>query len=630
MLKSKYIYLLFVVIISFSISSHAKWAQFEDAETKTTINNSYLTINKDGTSEEIVENEFEILRESAREKASQYLIRYNGDSEKLVIIEAKTILKDKTYKVDPKYIEDKPLASASNGFDQYRQILIAFPKLEIGSKIYIKYKFISLNPSLDKFFSVLYDFGYRDWTTSANVKIDSKIPLHIMVNDPENSLKIKKDKEDNFYHLDISLTKPIYKEEINEPQNAIKNYKNYTWVSLSASNNWEDLAKQFSEQNFNHIYTEELPKDFKEIADLAKNKENIVDQINFVTSALNDHIQYLSDRTTVHGRISPRSLSEVSQSQLGDCKDFSAATVAILTNLGYQAQFALVARGEGDFPLEALPRVQAFDHVIVKVTDKKGKIYWIDPTNIQSMAEGIFPDIANKKALVLDPINPLYETIPNVNPNHAVSIHKKELELLTEDKVKVSGTCILRNEEAIPLTAIELFNSKENLADSVLNLLSGATLDDHNQKQISLPDLSSRIVKDININYSYIQDNKLTRTNLGNAFNLNYNINDIEDYIDIPNDTVSDIYLGAPYTIERETIIKNAKAKNIESLNKELDSKWIYISRNLTIENNNLVIKDRIVSKRDVIKNEELKTLEFKTLKTNIERNFKNSLVIID
>jgi hypothetical protein len=41
---------------------------------------------------------------------------------------------------------------------------------------------------------------------------------------------------------------------------------------------------------------------------------------------------------------------------------------------------------------------------MVKVTNKKGIVNWIDPTNFDSMADGIFPDIANKMVLILDPI----------------------------------------------------------------------------------------------------------------------------------------------------------------------------------------------------------------------------------
>lgn len=630
MSKLKYKILILLTFLTFSNLAQAKWATTGEAETKSTLNNYNIKINSDGTSEEITEKEFEILKESARERASQYKIRYNGDSEKLIILEARTTLNGKIYKVNPKYIEDKPLASSSNGFDQYRQILIAYPRVEIGSKIYIKYKFVSLKPSLHKIFTDFYDFGYRDWLTHVNLKINSKLPLHIMVNDPENALEIKKDKEDNFYNLELSLLKPIYKEAVNEPNNAIDNYKNYTWISLSTIDSWVSLAKEIAKQDFDQIYNQELPKEFKDIANLAKSKKDEIEQINIITSELNDRIQYLSDRTTVSGRISPRKLSEVAKSQLGDCKDFSAATVAILTDLGYKAQFALVARGEGYFPVEALPALGAFDHVIVKVTSKKGKVYWVDPTNIQSIAGGIFPDIADKNALVLDSVSPSYEKVPNVDFKRAVSIHNRELELLSEDKVKVSGTWVLKNEEAIPLTAIELFTSRENVEDKFLDLVSGASLDATNQKQISLPPLTSRIVKDIEIKYSYVKDNKFAKTNLGNAHSLNYNVSDIEGYIDISNDIVSDIYLGYPYTIERETIIKNVKAKNIESLNKDIDSKWLYISRKLLIDNNNLVIKDKVLSKVNLIKNEELKTLEFKKFREDLEKNFKDVSVILE
>lgn len=134
----RFVYILcFIIIANFA---QARWANYDLASTRTDIYNHEIKVNKNGTYEEIKEEKFEVLKESGRDSAAHYTIHYNTDSEKINIIEAKTIYKGKEYKVDKKFIEDKPLASAANGFDQTNQILLAFPKTEIGAKIYIKYK----------------------------------------------------------------------------------------------------------------------------------------------------------------------------------------------------------------------------------------------------------------------------------------------------------------------------------------------------------------------------------------------------------------------------------------------------------------------------------------------------------
>ena len=618
-------------MLIFSNIAQAKWASVSEASLKISKNNVTVKVNKDGTYEEIVENEMEILKEDSRDMASQYKLYYDGDSEKITILEAKTIVQGKEYIVAPDLIEDKPLASSNNGFDQYRQILLAFPKIEIGSKIYLKYKFNAFKPYLSNFFSDLTYFGNRELITNATIKISSEIPLHIKVNDPKQALKIYKDKEDNFHNIEISLNNDLYQDPINEPSDGIVNQKLFTWVSISSMNKWEDLAVSEAKQNYDKIYKQALPKTFEDIFITASKEQEEEMQINIVTSMLNDKIQYLSDRTSIDGRFATRDLAQTSESQLGDCKDFSAATLAILTKMGYKAQFALVMRGEGGFSPEILPSAESFNHVFVKVTGKNGKIYWVDPTNIQSMVNGIFADIADKPILILDSKNPSYERTPSIDPLHAQIINESEVELFSQDKLKITGKTILKNESAIFITAAELFSSKESLQDRILNMISNTSLDETNHKYIKLPDLKSRIVKDIEVEYSYQQDNNLSKTNLGKAINLEYSKSDINSFIDVSKDTISDIFLGSPYSLKKKTIFKNIKVKNIELLNNEVDSKWLYISRKLSTGNNNtLIVEDYFLLKKDLIKNEELETSEFLNLKKNLEQNFEAVSLVFD
>jgi hypothetical protein len=274
------------------------------------------------------------------------------------------------------------------------QILLAFSKLEIGSKIILKYELKTKKPYLDKHFDSFYDFGEDAWIKNNIIKIRSEIPLYILVNDPENHLKIKKYNNDDAHNIEVKLIKDIYKEFINEPKNALLNQNTRTFIFISTSDNWKQLAKNLSKQNFSKIYDQELPQEFINIFNVAEKIQNNIDQINIVTSYLNDKIQYLSDTTTIKGRFAPRDLDVIAKSQLGDCKNLSAATISILNKLGYKAQFALVLRGEGSPYPNTLPSMFVFNHAIVKATDKNGKIYCIDSTNLQSMADGIFPDIA--------------------------------------------------------------------------------------------------------------------------------------------------------------------------------------------------------------------------------------------
>lgn len=617
------------IFIIISISAQAKWATYEDAVIKASFTQE-TNVNKDGTERDATTIQFEILKEPGRNIAANYTLQYNGTSAKIKILEAKTIYKGKEYKLNKDLIEDKPLASTPGGFDQKRQILLAFPKAEIGAKIVLKYIKTTAEVPLDKFYASVYSFGDQMLMEKAQVKVHSQIPLHLRVNDPEKVLRITKDADDNFHNIEITLTKPLYKEAINEPSANVVNNKYLTWVSVSSLTKWEDLALRLA-PHYAKIFTQTLPPDFIKIADIAAQKKNEVDQINTVTSLLNDKIQYMGDWRTIKGHFIPRDLDKTSKTQLGDCKDFAASTAAILTRLGFKAQIAIVRRGVREFYLDSLPDGAAFNHAFVKVTNKLGKIYWIDPTNFQSMADGIFPDVANKMALIIDPKQPGYERVASINPEHAQIIFARQIEIVNDGKIIVNGNFTLKNESAYSITGAALQISEANIKDILFNQLSSATLEEKNKKNLQLPDLKSRIVKDVSFNYTFEQENAILKTNLGLAMNLTYD--SLASFFNVAQDYVADIFLtnAYPFTASKQTIIKNIKVQNIESLNKEIKTPWIYASRKCSLNSNHdLQIDDTIVVYKNLIPNEDIKRSEFIKLKDDLEKNFKDVAVVFN
>jgi hypothetical protein len=619
---------IIVIILSLLIANpvYAKLARFEDAKFKNDLLNMQIDVSKAGGITSLTESRYEILREDGRSLATNYTLYYNKDNEKITILDAKTIYKGKEFKVDLKYIEDKPLASAQRGFDQTHQILIAFPKAEIGAKIYIKYKHEIFKPVIDNFYSELFEIGSAQWDTHANIKINSQIPLNIKVNDPSKSLKIIKDNPAKVTKLEISLKKDIYNEiDANEPRNSFLNYKYKTWIAVSSYDNWQKMAADLAKQNFAHIYSQQLPDDFAQIVNAANLEKNDVDKINKVTSMLNDKIHYMGDWRTINGRYTPRDLAKISETQIGDCKDFSASTVAILTKLGFKAQFSLVRRGVGDYYPDSLPTISAFNHVFVKVTANSGKIYFVDPTNFQSMADGIFPDIAGKMSLVLDTNNPSYEKIPDIDPMHAQSLLIREINILDDYKVFEKGTLTMKNEEAMYMTGAALNSSEDSIKEILFKTFSGTNIDD-SKKNMKLPKLDSRIVKDIVIDYSYEQKNRTFKTNLGQGFGLNYSF--IKNLIDNTPENVADIIVDAPHSVLRKTYINNINVLDFKNLNKKVITPWLDITRTLTLQGKNLLIIEEIMFKKSIIAREEFKNPEFIKLKDILEKDFDDVAII--
>ena len=125
-LMKKVLYFIILCIIYVN-PAYARWANFNDAPIKFS-RSAKINIDAEGKINKVVEVNATILKEPGRAFAARYIFAYNGDNEKVKILEAKTIYRGKEYKISKKSIEDKPLASASSGLDQHRQILLSFPR----------------------------------------------------------------------------------------------------------------------------------------------------------------------------------------------------------------------------------------------------------------------------------------------------------------------------------------------------------------------------------------------------------------------------------------------------------------------------------------------------------------------
>ncbi|CAH2210443.1 jg12639 [Pararge aegeria aegeria] len=614
-------------MLAFFVAStaEARWSKYEDASVEVKFSNVNINVNRDGTYETEVELQAKILKESGRDRFSLYSLIYNDDSADLTVLEAKTAYNGEEYIVTEDMMEDKPLASPSKGFDQLRQVTISFPKIEIGTEVYLRYKQVNKKVPVDNFYGLSFSY-HGDYLQAENTKINSELPLEIKVNDPREVLEIAEEKNDDIHSISIALKKAVYENTTNEPHNGILNIKHNTWVSLSSLSEWEDLAKKLA-PGYHSVINQPLPATFEAIAEFADNESTDEEKINAVTSLLNEKVQYMGDWRTVSGKFFPRDLEKIADSQVGDCKDFSASTAAILQKLGYKVQPILVMRGTTSTSNpEALPNMGNFNHVMLKVTNRDGKIYWIDPTNTVSMAQGIFPDIADRNALVLDSEEADYIKIPAVQGENSKVISHSEL-TIEDNVVNEYGQLTVQGEAALGLTGVGLYYSNEQLRDSVFRMISGVYLDEEEKKFLELPDLTLRNVEDLTIKYEFQQKNKIFKTNLGPALNLGDNW--LNDVVNTASDQVSDLFIGVPKTKESHMIIKDIKIKNCENLNFEINSPWLYVNRFCKYQNDGTEFSNLITIKKSFITNEELKTAEYKNLKSELENNFSRASIII-
>jgi transglutaminase-like putative cysteine protease len=124
-----------------------------------------------------------------------------------------------------------------------------------------------------------------------------------------------------------------------------------------------------------------------------------------------DEVRYLAVETGPYSH-QPKQPSNVLKRRYGDCKDKSLLLAAMLTDLGIDANPALVNTEAGRSLDDWLPSPYAFNHCIVRA-QLAGKTYWLDPTiTLQRGKLGARYNPQYDRALLLAAGSSALESIP--------------------------------------------------------------------------------------------------------------------------------------------------------------------------------------------------------------------------
>ena len=487
----------------------------KDVSLKTELEHVKYEVKSDGSYKVSVHTKKKALKEPGVERLSVFFIRYNANSETASLIEAKSSTNNKISLIDPKHVEDKPLASSVLGFDTINQILGRFSSLEIGSVIEYQFTKHVHTPSFKNFFSFSLDLT-SSYIQSGIWEIKSELPLFIEVKDPKRFFKIRSWKKGSHYFVKIRLRRSGLFGVIEENWVSLKSLQDLApRLIVSSSKNWKDMVK-FVLDRYEGAAGSPIPPLYQKIVNKGKTKDSGVEQLNFITSQVSEHLRYFGDWRPINGGLVPRPLSEIAGSGFGDCKDMSVMVSAMLRALGYKARPALVLRGEDSVPpWSPFPDNSAFNHAIVWVQDKEGGEYWLDPTNPTSFANGIPLDIADRPALILDGEN----TRIRRTPKPASSQSETDLRFhyqIHPGRYKVKADAVFKGTAALPFTGMELVKSKKNLDYYIVSHFG--FIDKMFSWKLGKYNLKTREVKDVKFNLQYILKNVDVRTTVGPGF----------------------------------------------------------------------------------------------------------------
>lgn len=609
--------LLTTSLFSYSLlSSHvyARWAELDEADTEYVKAKTIIKLKKDGSATEETEYQLKILNESGRQALSTQIFRYNALHSKLKVLGAKTINNGEEVIVPKEKIEDKSLASDRTGLSEVHQVLVPFERVAVGSIVQFKTKTRHFNPTCKDFYAGYLTFEGKSLWRKYKLIIESELPFFFDINDPRTSLDVKENKEELKHTLKVKLKKPIFECLVDEPEYSYAEPAIYTSISYSTEKDYERIGKLQAE-SYQPILGVPLPKKLETIRNKASKIDDEIDRIDKVVAGLIKKITYLGSWNTIEGSALPRSLETIITSGYGDCKEYSACLAAILNQLGYQAKIASVHRGE-DYLEEKnpLPRLDEFNHSIVKVIGPSGKTYWIDPTNNVSMAGGIFPDIADRRVLVLDSENPIYECISAINYKSARFNYEKTITIRDDGYVSTEGSFCFQGESAQDLTEKLTLQPPSLVKETFIKELCEGN--EPLNATVTLPDFIKRKVKPLKGTFSYGERHIMTRTNYGDAFPLRYTW--YMPYVMTSKNSEGALCVGYPQTIVKKIIFKNASAKDLDRLAFSIRTPWLNATRDLSVTEEGVVITEIIEQLKSIIPANDLKSEEFAKLKETL------------
>ncbi len=177
----------------------------------------------------------------------------------------------------------------------------------------------------------------------------------------------------------------------------------YAYVDYSDTSSWQGVVDALAP-----YYSEDYPLApawAAEVDRISAASTDPRERTRLALRAIQDEVRYVSLSIGIGG-ILARTPETVAASGFGDCKDKSLLLVTMLKAMGIDGVVALTDLDEGYMLGRQLPRLTAFDHMIVRVRID-GETYWLDPTMTHQggrLDENVGPDVGF--ALPLDPAAP--------------------------------------------------------------------------------------------------------------------------------------------------------------------------------------------------------------------------------
>ncbi|KWV93215.1 hypothetical protein AUC45_03600 [Erythrobacter sp. YT30] len=182
---------------------------------------------------------------------------------------------------------------------------------------------------------------------------------------------------DGFNRIEVMMPLP---EADDVPGDAPLRYRQATMLQLGTFDSWSEVSSVMAPYYETDGALEGLDDLIARIEEIRTSHSGELERAVAALELVQEDVRYLLNGLD-GGNYLPQSVSETWDKKYGDCKAKTVILLAILDELGVEAEAVLVSSSGGNLVPVSLPLPGAFDHVLVRAKID-GNLYYLDGTSL--------------------------------------------------------------------------------------------------------------------------------------------------------------------------------------------------------------------------------------------------------
>lgn len=516
-------------------SAMGRWASSELAPIHIKRRDANIFVQADGTFKLTGTLELKVNTPLGRKLMAAFRFPLGDELEELKITSAEILEATKNRAIENAQIvlRDNDVAKTSTNpvlFRRDQSYVIPFGDLPVGTVTKITYEIQTKRSRVPGLFSKTFEWGREYPELTSSLTFESKEILYFDVSKAARSTLIfaRGRQPDGNHVWKVDLKNPVFIRAENE-QGGMISTATVPRLQISSKSSWSAIVDALA-KNFTQESTDIFPRDFQKIVDEAKTITKLEDRLNRIIELLHQTVNYSREWSKNAGEYKPQRLSNLvllkNQSKRGDAKDFAFATVAILRQLGYDADVALVWKQS---PTEKVwidetptaPSLDLFNHVIVRLNDD-GRIRYFDPSNSVAFSEGFLSDVGGSWALTLQDktgAKAILEKLPDEASIVSQIKINQTLDLRPDSSIVGSGTVKVEGPLAAELKQV-YFGQGATQIEPYLRALFGLSVKGDSGSPMIRVNTQDRRGKNFDLSFSYLAQNSFALHGQHREFDL--------------------------------------------------------------------------------------------------------------